>query len=149
MRATKTWIFIGDGSRARIVENDGPGKGLQPALDKEFKLPQMRTGEMGADRPSTRGGMGGQLRHGVEPKTDWHEQEKESFAREMADMLTEAAGKKQFDRLVLVAPPAFLGAMRAKLGAAAQDLISGELAKDLTHVSLHDLPGHLEDTLAV
>lgn len=149
MRPTRTWIFVGDGKKARIFLNKGPGKGLEPAIGNDFALPQMRTSELGTERPSTHAGAGGGGRHGVAVHADWHEQEKEEFARDLARYLEDAAKGKEFDRLILVAPPRFLGALREHLGDHAKDLVSAEIDKDLTHLGVEDLPPHLGDYLAV
>ena len=53
VRAKRTWIFIGDGVRARIVANDGPGTGLSPVPKRTFARRAPPTKEIGADRPST------------------------------------------------------------------------------------------------
>ena len=36
MKKKVTWIIVADGSRARVLANDGPGKGLRPAIAGEF-----------------------------------------------------------------------------------------------------------------
>ncbi|NQV56102.1 MAG: host attachment protein [Rhodospirillales bacterium] len=144
-----TWVFVGDGSRARIVFNDGPGKGLQQAFDREFVQPLQSTHELGTERPSSRGSEAGGMRHGVAPRADWHDQQKESFAAEMAKLLTEAAVRGDFDRLVLVAPPKTLGTLRRKLGPAASKKIIADSPKDLTHVPIHDLARPLARLLAL
>ena len=85
----------------------------------------------------------------MEQKTDWHRFEKHQFAKRMAELLEDAAKRKAFDRLVLVAPPQALGDLRAELGRHAKEKVTGELDKDLTHVAIHDLPGHLAGLIPV
>ena len=36
MKPTKTWIMIADGARARILENEGPGRGLKEVPNMTF-----------------------------------------------------------------------------------------------------------------
>ena len=45
--------------------------------------------------------------------------------------------------------PQALGDLRAALPADVSDLVSGELHKDLTHATIHDITEHLGDVLAV
>lgn len=149
MRAKTTWIFIGDGANARIVVNHGPGKGLEADAKRRFHDDQHRTRELGTDRPASRGGVSGEERHGVAPRADWHRMEKRDFARRMAEMLDAAAAKGEFDRLVLVSPASTLGALRELLGGAARKRVSATLAKDLTKIPDHELPGHLGDVIAL
>lgn len=139
-----TWILVADGARARILANEGPGKGLAPVVDKEFPTSRTPTREIGADRPGRTFESADGARHAMEPRVDWHRFEKGQFARKMADIVERAAGRQAFDRLVLVAPPQTLGDLRTALGRQARERLAGELNKDLTQVPIHDLPAHLD-----
>ncbi len=149
MQAKVTWILVADGARARVLMNRGVGKGLQPAIDGELRHELPPTRELGTDRPGRTQQHGTAGRHAIQPHVDWHRFEKEKFSREMAALLDAAAGRGAFDRLVLVAPPRTLGDLRAALGAKARTRIHAEIDKDLTHVAIHDLPGHLADVVAL
>jgi len=81
------------------------------------------------------------------PRVDWHEFEKELFAKKMAEILNQAAQKETFDRLVLVAPSKTLDASRKALGKTAREKTTAEINKDLTRVPIHELPAHLEAAL--
>ncbi len=143
MRKTVTWILVADGTRARIFRNDGPGKGLRPALDRDFASPAPPTRALGTDRPGRVQESADSERHAMVPRVDWHRFEKEKFARSMAKILDGAAERGGFDRLVLVAPPRTLGDLRNALGPRARALVTGELDRDLTHVTPAELPDHL------
>jgi protein required for attachment to host cells len=145
-----TWILVADGARARVLVNRGIGKGLEPTVDGEMEHDLPPTRELGTDRPgrTQQRGTGGR-RHAIEPHVDWHRFEKEKFSREMAALLDAAAERGDFDRLVLIAPPRTLGDLRAALGAKARGKVHAEVDKDLTHVTLHDLPGYLADVVAL
>ena len=138
-----TWILVADGARARILANEGPGKGLADALDRDFIGTNEMMREMVSDKPGRGQESAMTARHAMEPPTEWHRFEKQQFAKRMAEILEKAAKAKAFDRLVLVAPPQALGDLRAQLGRHAKDKVTGELDKDLTHVSLPDLHQHL------
>ena len=64
-------------------------------------------------------------------------------------MLDQAAAAGAFERLILVAPPRTLGDLRAALAAATRKRVTGELDKDLTQVSLGEMPEHLGALLAL
>jgi len=150
MKRIKTWILIADGARARILLNDGPGRGVKPGPDKEFEGVNALSREIGSDRPGRSfdsSGLGG--RHSMEPRTDPHEHEQRAFHHRLAEYLDGAAKRGEFDRLVVVAPPKALGNLRTELTAAARAKVVGELNKDLTHVPVHDLAAHLGSVLAV
>ncbi len=140
-----TWILVADGARARVLANDGPGKGLHDAFDRDFIGEHGLMREMVSDKPGRDQESATTGRHAIEPKTEWHRFEKHQFARRMAELLESAAMQNAYDRLVLVAPPQALGDLRAELGSHAQKKVTGELDKDLTHVALHDLSQHLRE----
>lgn len=143
MKATITWILIADGARARIFQNEGPGKGLKTAIPEEFTTDVPPTRDVMADRPGSNAASAGP-RHGYAPRVDWHQFEKQRFAASMAGVLNRAAKRKAFDRLVLVAPPEPLGGLRAKLESAARGRVIREIGKDLTGVPERDLASRLE-----
>lgn len=78
----------------------------------------------------------------MEPRSDPHREAKRDFARHLAERLEAEAGN--YARLLLVAPPAFLGDLRAALGDAARAKLAGTLDKDLTKAALADIAGHLD-----
>jgi protein required for attachment to host cells len=142
VRAKRTWIFIGDGQRARIVANDGPGTGLMPLPKRTFSHRAPPTHEIGTERPAIRGGRGLQ-RHGVATRVDWHRAAKQEFAGRMAEVLNHAAERKDYDRLVVVAPPETLGEIRRGLSRAARSLVIAAIGKDLTQIPDAEIPDHL------
>jgi protein required for attachment to host cells len=144
-----TWILVADGARARVLMNQGIGKGLQPAVNGEIVHAVPPTRELGTDRPGRGQQRGVSGRHAFEPHVDWHRFEKEKFSKEMAGLLDAAAERGAFDRLVLIAPPRTLGDLRAALGAKARGKIHAEVDKDLTHVTVQDLPDYLGDVVAL
>lgn len=149
MKAIQTWILVADGARARLFLNQGPGKGLESLGERVFPTARKPTREMGTDRPGRVQESANAARHSLTPRVDWHEFEKEKFAREVAAALDRAALNKLFDRLIIVAPPKTLGELRAHLSDHAKNKITAELDKDLTHCTVHELPQHLEAVLAV
>lgn len=143
-----TWILVADGARARILANEGPGKGLHDAMDRDFIGSHERMRDMVSDKPgrqqeSAQTGA----RSAMEPTTDWHRMEKSQFAKMMADILEKAALANSYERLVLVAPPQCLGDLREALGKHAKERVIAEFDKDLTHVPENELPQHFGDTL--
>ena len=149
MQKKVTWFLVADGARARVLMNDGVGKGLHSAINGEMAHALPPTREMGTDRPGRTQQRGTSGRHAIQPHVDWHRFEKEKFGKEMAALLDAAAERGDFHRLVLVAPPRTLGDLRAALGSKARALIHAEIDKDLTHVTIQELPAHLTDVVAL
>lgn len=149
MKKTITWILVADGARARIYKNEGPGKGVEPAVDEEFRHDLPRTREMGTDRPGRVHESATTGRSAMENPVDWHRFEKEKFAKEIAGILDRASTAGAFKRLILVAPPRTLGDLRTALSANTRKKVTGEIDKDLTQVTPGELPDHLGGVLAV
>ncbi len=144
-----TWILVADGARARVLKNEGPGKGVQPALDREFIGENLSSGELASDRPGRTFDRSGDGRHAKVPRPDPHRNAKQVFAREMAKFIQQKNAKHSFDRLVLVGPPQTLGDMRSALSGSAKAKVSGELNKDLTQLPVAEIAEHLGVVLAV
>lgn len=149
MKPVRTWIVVADGAQARFLLNQGPGKGLEAALEEEATEARQPTRDLGSDRPGRVHDRLGPGRHAMVPRVDWHQFEKQKFAREMATILDSAAQRKFFDRLVLVAPPKTLGTLRSALNKNTARMVSGEVAKDLTQVTVGELPDHLGKVIVV
>jgi protein required for attachment to host cells len=147
MKKTVTWVLVADGKRARILSNDGPGRGLEAVPGGERSIELKPTREIVSDKPGRSFESAAKAHHAVEPKIDWHRFEKTKFARGMAKLLDEAGAEGRFDRLVLVAPPRTLGDLRAAMAEATRARVQAEIDKDLTHESVHELTRHLRERL--
>jgi len=149
MKPTVTWILIADGARARVLENTGPGRGLNEVPGLEVTGENLRAGEIMADRPGRAFASAGHGRSAMEPSTDPVEKQEADFAKSLADMLDEKLAKKAFDRLIIAAAPKALGVLRKAISSQVQATIMTEKAKDLTRIPNADLVQHFEDVLAV
>ncbi|MEX0590824.1 MAG: host attachment family protein [Xanthobacteraceae bacterium] len=130
--AHDTWILVGDGRKALVLRNDGTPQ--QPNLNvlnvwKDGDNPP--THEQGSDRPGRvmQSNLG--KRSAVE-QTDWHEIAEERFAATVASWLNAAAHGNKFEKLILVAPPNTLAALRRKLEPKASGRVVAEIGKDFT-----------------
>ncbi|MBM3566223.1 MAG: host attachment protein [Alphaproteobacteria bacterium] len=146
-KTKRTWILVADGARALVVVNDGPGKGLKTVPGREIKIDLPPTREIGTGKPGRVQESVGGARHAIVPHADWHEQRKQDFARAVAKKMDADAARGRFDRLILVAPPAALGNIRAALKPATRKLVAAEINKDLTHLPVDQLGSHLADVM--
>ena len=143
MRHGTTWVPSADGTKARLARREPAAEGGALVPVREFDGTNQPGRDLTSDRPGRTFDRAGQGRHAMQPPTDPKRHEKRRFAHELAGFLDAAAKRGDFDRLILVAPPQALGDLRGELPKAVTELLAGELAKDLTNVSIHDLPGHL------
>lgn len=140
-----TWILVCDGGRGRILAQTGAGAPIEQVTEAKNAASRQPSRAAGADKPGRSFDSAGQGRHAMEPPADWHDFEKEKFAREMAAIINTAGTENRFDRLILVAPPRVLGDLRQALDGHAMGKVAGELGKDLTNVPIHDLGPHLDE----
>lgn len=143
MKPTRTWVLIADGARARILENDGPGRGLKEVPGAAFSAEHAATHDIVRDRSGRTHESVGPGRSAIEAHSDPHRELKRKFADLLAGELASALGR--YDRLVLVAAPVTLGDLRAALTDQVRAKITGELASDLTKTPDHEVAAHLKD----
>ncbi len=132
----RTWIVVADGARARFFVQSEDADKFVAARQADLVAPESRghARDLKSDKPgrsyaSSRGGM----RHAVEPKHDPHKLEKHRFSALVAEALDGACGRREFDRIILVAPRRSLGELRGLMTARVQRCVSKEVAKDLTN----------------
>lgn len=149
MKSKITWILIADAARARVVRNDGPGRGLVPVEGMAFERDHLKQGDLMADKPGRSFESAGVSRHSMESGSDVVRELDRAFANMLVGVLQKALDRKNFDRLVVVAPPRALGDLRNALTGPLKAVLHAELGKDLTHVPNADLAGHLDTVLFV
>lgn len=146
-----TWVLVAHEAGARFFQNDGPGKGLELIEDIEHPEGRMRNSELVSDRPgrSFRRDSGDPRRASMSRDEGPHERIVSDFARDLADKLHQARVQNRYQRLVLVAPPKFLGLLRSSLDGPTSQLVVGSLPKDLAASKEEELVEHLGKIMAV
>lgn len=145
MKPLKTWIVLADATTLRLAVSEGPGKGVYGLPDPGLVAPPVT--EL-SDEPGMTHSPAGPNRGGIS-EPDLKGQADAAFADDIAQFLDKARAKGAFDRFILIAPPAMLGTLRQKLPPQLRAAMHADIAKDLTHLPLHDLPKHLADVIAV
>jgi protein required for attachment to host cells len=82
------------------------------------------------------------LRSGVDT-TDWHELEKERFAKRVASALEHMVRREKVKAIIIVAPPRTLAELRNALHADVKSRIVAEIDKDLTKLPIGEIEQHL------
>ena len=147
MKRQTTWIVIADASLAHVVTSAGKGNDLAKVDDVQLDGTTLPGRELAADRPGRSFDRSGEGRHSMEPRTAPRDVEQERFARKVVAALEQADRRRGFDRLILVAPPTFMGLLRGILPQSLANKVGGELTKNLTKIAIHDLQDHLESVL--
>lgn len=138
-------ILIADAGRAQLLSQTGASAPLRPLRSLENSPGRQHVSELVSDQPGRVDKRCGNMQSAMNPRTDVHEQRAIEFARALAGILDEAASRGQFDELMLVAPPHFLGLMRTHLGPQATRCLVDELPKDLIHMSNERLAQYLKE----
>jgi protein required for attachment to host cells len=143
----ETLVLIADSARARLFAayRNSPWQ-----LLRSFEHPRgaARERDLLADRPGrVHQAVGDGSRSAADPKTSPHDVEIDKFARQLAQALDEAVATRRPHRVVLVAPPRFLGHLRGLLGKPASALLGATVDQDLTAVAECELPARLGDVL--
>jgi protein required for attachment to host cells len=87
-------------------------------------------------------GAGG---HAVGNKNSTKDHEMENFAKRLALRLDEGRTTGELERLVLIAPPRFLGQLRAHLSTRAAGLVALTIGKELTTLTADKLEAHVPE----
>ncbi len=146
-KKTITWIAVVNGRQAHFYTK-GPEKRLGDLNHTLTALPVRTTNEARKSLGRVHDRFG-PARHIAEPHTEDKEQERHLFAQQVADYLQASLAEKQYDRLIMVAPPKTLGVLRKLLSAPVKGVIALELDKDFIHLSPEQIQKHLEKIVYV
>ena len=138
---TTTWIVAADSSRARVLQVADREERLVELEDLVNPEGRMDDRELTSDaHPRLRGTSG--------PGSDRQEMSAvehhvELFAKRIGEHLEKARTDHRYERLCLVAPPKFLGALRKELSREVKKLVAEELPKDLSWLTARELEDYL------
>lgn len=146
-------VVVADASEARFYElqrlEEPPrlARRLSDPLahlhDRDFKSD--RPGRVFDHAPLGGGRRGSRPHHGVGGERRPRTHEAELFAGKIAEQLELGWRSHEFDRLVIVAAPAFLGILRKALPESLRTSVAAEVVKDLVHQSDEVLRAHLPE----
>ncbi len=145
--AAHRWIVVADSSAARIFAADepvGPIKEIESITHPEGR---MLARELTSDLPGRAFDSAGHGRHTMESEVGPRQQAAIEFASFLAKRLEKARVQRDFEHMILVSPPDFLGLMRKALGADLQRLVVLELDRNLVKLSPKELRERLPEKL--
>jgi protein required for attachment to host cells len=137
--ADALWILVANASRAKLFATDERAEKWE--LRKEFLHEESRAQSrelMGQfDNPNA-----GTL-HGPQPENEPNgrqELEHDRFARELAQRLERGLNDHAYDRLVIAAPPEFLGRLRKMISHRVHQRLMLDMRADYMNVPDRELP---------
>lgn len=140
---SKMWVLAADRVRARFFEIDPDSHDwveMATLVNPEGRRPK---GSRGDRKPPRSIESVGGAHHAIEPHMTPEEKSMEVFSREISDYLKQAHTGQQFDKLVIAAPPRFLGAIRAELSPSIRELVAQEIHRDLSNLDMHEIASAL------
>ena len=137
-----TWILVTDGARARLFSTELPED--KWTVIQEFEHPEGRQSSSeirpsGAPGRMQQGKSAGGRRTAFEPRTTPRAASDERFAEELSKFLEHASSTREFDKLVLVAEPHWMGILQAALGHQTAKQVQSVVHKDLVGLEVVEL----------
>lgn len=140
------WMLVADGRRARVLVEPRRGAALEEPADWAMEINEDDLYDP-QDRPPRSFDRAGAGRHAMDKGRSLHEAEEEKFLKRVAERLGEADRHRQFEHLVIAAPPRALGLLRNLLPASTQDRICATTPKDLLGEDAPKLRERLQELL--
>jgi protein required for attachment to host cells len=125
-----------------VAAADATMKELETIAHPEARLAER---ELTSDLPGRVSGGHGSAHHALQSRVGPKEQQTIDFARLLAERIESGRTAHEFERLVLVASPAFLGHLRTALDTDTRRLVAGELDHDYVKMPPAEIRKHLPD----
>ena len=148
-------IVVANQAEARFYDAAGPKSALRAVGELANPDARLHDRDLKSDRPGrvfTSAGTGSGRRGAVAHHATGGErlprkQVAVVFARRIVTELVSAKRNRQFDRLVLIVAPAFLGILRKALPKSLQSGVAAEVAKDLQDPSKAEVRAHIPQSV--
>lgn len=136
-------IVVAD--QAEAIFYDTPALSRRPREVARITDPMAHLHErdLASDRPGRTHPTLGTVRHAYGPEPHMRRLEAVRFARRIARRLDEARRRHEYDDLVLVAGPRFLGELHREMSRLTNARVVHEIRKDLVHGPISLLQQHL------
>lgn len=126
-----TWVLVAESSRARIFRMDDINSPLVEISDMQHGESRLHERDLISDRPGRTFDSQGGGRHAKEPELIAKKKETDSFAKSIADHINSECEKGEFEKLILISAPEFLGLLRKHLDENVKQHITREIDKNI------------------
>ncbi|WP_292292200.1 host attachment family protein [Marivita sp.] len=133
-----TWVVIVDGEKALYLVNKGDDMDMNLVVRDKDEQDNPKAQDWAANRPG-RFNDGPSVQRSKVEDTDWHQLEKERFAKDVAEQLYKDAHQGKFDRLVIVASRPVLSELRNEMHKEVADKVILDVAKVLTNHPIDEI----------
>jgi protein required for attachment to host cells len=142
-----TWVVVADSSAARIFVASSPTGALDEVESYANAEGRTHERELGTDNPGRAFDSTGSARHAMEQKVSPRQHEVIAFAKLIGDRMHQARAKNQIGRLILVAPPEFLGHLRGALDVETRRVVEREFNLNVVRMRPEEIRAHLPEKL--
>lgn len=144
----RLWILVADQDCARLfAQSIKHGALIEVQSFSNFGA-VAHNRELKRDRPSRVPESVSTVLHASQPYTLSKDKVSEGFARQISEVLERGRVGHQYDQLVLIAPPKFLGILHSALNKYVQERITAQVAHDLTTATVDEIQSYLPETLS-
>jgi protein required for attachment to host cells len=144
--AKNDWLLVADGARALVLRNDGTAAAPQFVTERAYAIDNPPTRDQGSDKPGRTNDAFG--RKSAMETPDWHRIAEDRFMEQLSTDLEADRRAGRFERLIIAAPPAALGALRGALSDALRQTIVAEFNKDWTRMPVPEIGRAVAKVLA-
>lgn len=142
-----TWVLVADSSAARIFVAASPTGTLEEIESYANAQGRAHERDLGSDNPGRAFDSIGQGRHAMEQKVSPRQHEVIAFAKLLADRVEQARARNEVSRVILVAPPEFLGHLRGALEQETRRVVESEFKLNVVRMRADEIRARLPEKL--
>ncbi len=135
-----TLVLVADGRKALFLRNEGNAQQIELRTDSHREREDRKNSDIKTDQSGQSPAPGGTgLSGGTMGEPDFHQQEEDRFAHDLAKDINSMALAGKFDDIVIVAPARTMGELRPLWHKEVSRRIVGEHVKEMTARPLQDI----------
>lgn len=139
----KTWVLTAESSRARIFSVVNRISPLREIADLVHLESRVHGQELNTDRAGRSADGSGQGGHALGSQVDVKQHEATVFAKRVSDCLERGRANSEYEDLILMAAPGFLGLLRQNLSDNTLKMVSKTINKNLVHSDEGSIRNHI------
>lgn len=141
------WVVAANSAGAVIWQADGRRGPLRQQQVLVHPEARQHNEDLVTDQPGRVFDSAGEGRHATDYGTSPKNHEADVFARELIDTLAQARAEGRFDRLYVIAAPAFLGRLREQYPEPLRQALAGEIDKNVVREDADAVRAQLPERL--
>ena len=131
-------VLVADGRKSLFFRNEGdaafPNLSVEDKTTQDNPAHHEQATDLAGRAATPVAGIGGSM-----DEVDFHQQEEDRFAADIAETLKARALDGDFEALIVVAPPRTLGELRKHYHKEVERRLLGEVPKDLVNVPVAEI----------